>query len=169
VHRRLAIALSGAALVAACGGGSSGGTTPSTRTPPDLAGFLRLPVATPSVCPSSNGTTSGRHSPWVGHVDVSVFIRGNASPVLVSSLRQSLSTLSGVRTVYFESRAQSYAEFQRLYTCSANYRPDSIPASYRLVLAPLTHVNRDALIRRIRALPGVAEVSCDPSDPCTTS
>jgi cell division protein FtsX len=77
--------------------------------------------------------------------------------------------MDGVATVYFESQAEAYAEFQRLYTCSANYRPGTIPASYRLVLDHLTHVDRDALVRRIRALPGVAEVSCDPSDPCTTT
>ena len=157
----------GALVVTGCGGGGSSSGTPSTRTPPDLAGLLRLPVATPSICPSSNGTTSGRRSPWVGHVDVSVYLRGNASPAVVKDLRQTLSSLPGVSTVYFESRAEAYAEFQRLYTCSGNYRVGSIPASYRLVLASLTHVNRDALIGRIRALPGVAEVSCDPSDPCT--
>jgi len=155
------IALTG--LAAGCGGGSSPKAAP--RTPPDLAAFLQLPVATPSACPSNvAGTTSGRRSPWVGHVDVSVFVEGS-TPV-VKRLGDTLRSSAGVATVYFESQRQAFEEFRRLYTCSAEVSPKEVRASYRLVLSA-SHGERDALIRRIRRLPGVADVSCDPSDPCT--
>jgi hypothetical protein len=151
-------------LVAGCGGGSP---SPVTRKPPDLLGFLRTPVATPSACAGRvSGSTAGRRSPWVGTVDVSVFLRASATPTEVSALRDRLASLPGVRTVYFESADEAYAEFQRLYTCSADVPPSAVPASYRLVLATMKRPQRDHLVARIRSLPGVAGVSCDPSSPC---
>ena len=71
-----------------------------------------------------------------------------------------------VSRVYFESRAQAYAEFQRLYTCSAQVSPTTIPPSYRLVLRTVTRPQRDDLVRTISRLPAVRSVSCDPSSPC---
>ena len=74
-----------ATLVVATGCGGSGSTpsalsSPTGETPPDLAKFLQLPVATPSACPSNvSGSTVGRASPWVGHVDLSVFISTSAT------------------------------------------------------------------------------------------
>lgn len=150
--------------VTACGGGS---TPVQTRTPPDLTGFLRLPVATPTSCPPSvPASTSGRRSPWVGHIDVSVFVDDAASVAQVRALHGRLAGLDHVKTVYFESRAEAYAEFQRLYTCSAQISRSDLPASYRLVLDQVTRPQRDALVREIYRLPGVGSVSCDPSSPC---
>jgi hypothetical protein len=146
-----------------------GGSTPpqSPRTPPDLAAFLKLPVATPSACPSTvTGSTSGRRSPWAGHVDVSVFVADSASRTDVRHLRRELDALPPVRTIYFESQRKAYAEFQRLYTCSAEVPARSVPASYRLVLATLTQPERDELVRKVRGLDDVSSVSCDPSNPC---
>jgi cell division protein FtsX len=77
-----------------------------------------------------------------------------------------LQALAHVQTVYFESKAEAYAEFQRLYTCSAQLKPADVPASYRVVLATLTRPERDALVRSIYGLPGISSVSCDPSSPC---
>src|SRR4051812_5390419 len=154
-------------MAAGCSGGSSAPTTVA-HTPPDLAGFLRLPVATPTACPDgANGTTVGRHSPWVGHVDVSVFLDDKATATTIRRLGDDLRAADGVRTVYYESRAQAFAEFARLYTCSADYPRATIPASYRIVLGQITHTRRDALLRSIVRMPGVSELSCDPSDPCT--
>ena len=72
-----------------------------------------------------------------------------------------------MRTVYFESAAEAFAEFQRLYTCSGDVPRSAVPASYRLVLDPIRRPARDALVAQIEAIPGVASVSCDPSSPCT--
>jgi cell division protein FtsX len=152
-------------VVSACGGRSP--ATLATRTPPDLAAFLRLPVATPTACPATvSGTTSGRRSPWVGHVDVSVFLVPSATPADLRRVRRTLDALPPVRDVYFESKRKAYAEFQRLYTCSAQVPRRSVPASYRLVLTTVTQPERDDLVRTIRALRGVGSVSCDPSNPC---
>jgi len=151
-----------AALAVGCGG-----SKPQTRKAPDLQGFLRLPVATPSACGGKvSGSTAGHRSPWVGTVDVSVFLRASASPAQVTGLNAKLAALPGVTKVYFESADEAYAEFQRLYTCSADVPRSAVPASYRLVLAKMTRDKRDALVTTIRQLPGVESVSCDPSSPC---
>jgi len=147
----------------ACGGGSS----PPKRHAPDLAAFLRQPVATPTACGQKvSGATAGRRSPWVGNVDVSVFLEPSATAAQVSTLGNELRAMPQVRTVYFESADQAYAEFQRLYTCSADVARSAVPASYRLVLRAVKRPERDDLVARLRGLPGVASVSCDPSSPC---
>lgn len=152
-----------ALLAVGCGGGAS----TARRKPPNLAAFLRLPVATPSACNGSvSGSTAGRRSPWVGTVDVSVFVETSASSAQIDELGRQLRVMPQVRTVYYESADEAFAEFQRLYTCSADVSRSAVPASYRLVLRPATRPARDSLVTRIRALPSVAGVSCDPSSPC---
>jgi hypothetical protein len=163
--------LAGAALVATfclgCSHSAPGPSVTSTHGHPDLGAFLRLPAATPSSCPANvNGTTVGRRSPWVGTVDVSVFLRSGTTPAAVSALRATVTALPDVSAMYVESAAQAYAEFQRLYTCSAAVAPDAVHASLRLVLATLDLARRDALVTRLLRLPGVVSVSCDPSTPC---
>ena len=148
-------------MVAGCSHGTSG------RAHPDLAGFLRLPVATPTACAGKQaGTTVGRKSPWVGTVDVSVYVSLKAPAAVVQQLGDQLRSLPPVETVYFESAAQAVAEFQRLYTCSADVPANTLPPSYRLVLKKITRPARDDLVTQIRRLDGVDSVSCDPSSPC---
>jgi hypothetical protein len=158
----LAVVLATVVVTGACGG-----SRPPTRHAPDLQAFLRLPVATPTACHGSvSGSTAGRRSPWVGTVDVSVFVETSATPADLEQLGRQLRAYPEVGTVYFESAAQAYAEFQRLYTCSADVHPSAVPASYRLVLRAVKRPQRDALVARIRGLPTVSSVSCDPSSPC---
>jgi hypothetical protein len=153
------------AVSAACGGSSSPVST--TKSPPDLASFLRLPVASPSSCPSTvSGSTAGRRSPWVGHVDVSVFVADGVDAGTRRALHEALVGEPHVARVYTETQREAYAEFQRLYTCSAQVPRSAVPASYRLVLEQVTRPQRDALVRLIYRLPGVGSVSCDPSSPC---
>lgn len=71
-----------------------------------------------------------------------------------------------VARVYTETKREAYAEFQRLYTCSASVPPSSVPASYRLILDEVSVAQRDALVRQVYRLPGVGSISCDPSSPC---
>jgi hypothetical protein len=158
----LAVVLS---ICSACGGSSS--PPSATKTPPDLTAFLRLSVASPSSCPPGvKGSTAGRRSPWVGHVDVSVFLADHVDAATRRSLRDALANEPHVAHVYTETRGQAYEEFQRLYTCSAQVPRTALPASYRLVLDHVTTAERDALVRVIYGLPGVGSVSCDPSSPC---
>jgi hypothetical protein len=139
------------------------------RTAPDIQAFLRLPVATPSACPQNvNGTASGRHSPWVGHVDFSVFLTVGAPPKTVLRIQRLMSRAPIVETIYYESQAQAYAEFQRLYTCWAQVPRSQTPASFRVFLHPTATIGqRDSLVARVLRQPGVDTVSCDPSLPCT--
>ena len=116
-----------------------------------------------------SGSASGRRSPWVGHVDVSVFVARSARPAAVTALGDRLRHTPSVAQVYFESSADAFAEYARLYTCSAQVPRSAVPASYRLVLDPLSHSRRDALVRQIVKLPDVQGVSCDPSDPCVNA
>jgi len=147
-------------------GCDAGSGTPK-RHVPDLAAFLRMPVATPTACGHKvSGSTAGRRSPWVGNVDISVFLEPSATPAQVTALGDLLRASPGVRTVYFESADEAYAEFQRLYTCSADVPRTAVPASYRLVLDHTTREQRDTLVNDMRRLSGVASVSCDPSSPC---
>src|SRR4051794_22651872 len=96
-------------------GACSGSSAPVTRPAPDLAPLLRQPIATPSMCSGQvSGSTSGRRSPWVGTVDVSVFLTPSLPDPQVRALGDRLRADAAVRTVYFESAAEAYAEFQRL-------------------------------------------------------
>jgi hypothetical protein len=168
--RRL-IPLLAALAVAATGCGGS--TSPATgaivaRTPPDLAAFLRLPVASPSSCPGNvSGSTDGRSSPWVGHVDLSVYLSHAATNDQTVALGDALRADRLVQTVYFESRRQAYEEFERLYTCWASVPRSQTPASYRVILVPSATLDaRNALVARLARRRDVDSVSCDPSIPC---
>jgi hypothetical protein len=144
-------------------------STVTAETPPDLAKFLQLPVATPSACPTNvSGSTDGRSSPWVGHVDVSVYIAAAATNGQTARLGRILRASSLVHKVYFESQHEAYEEFQRLYTCWTAVPESQTPPSYRVVLTPIaTFLQRNALVQRLVNLPAVDSVSCDPAVPCT--
>jgi len=164
-----------ATLVVATGCGGSGSTpsalsSPTGETPPDLAKFLQLPVATPSACPSNvSGSTVGRASPWVGHVDLSVFISTSATKPEVAHLAATLNGAPLVHKVYFESQDEAYQEFQRLYTCWTSVSKSQTPASYRVVLVgTATLIERNDLVQRLVNIDGVDSVSCNPTVPCTT-
>jgi hypothetical protein len=168
--RRSAAALGLTALVAAgCGqSGSAPATRPAVRTLPDLAAFLRHPVATPSVCPDQPAQSTGLQSPWRGHVDISAFLRSSISGGLVHAIGRELRRSPIVQRVYFESPSKAYAEFQRLYSCWAEVPRSQVPASYRVVLLPTaTIAQRNTLVTRMVRHRGVDSVSCDPSLPCT--
>lgn len=168
--RRCAAALGLAAVLSACGHTApSAKTAPGARTPPDLAGFLRQPVATPSVCPPNAGAAaSGRRSPWVGHVDLSVFLMVGAPPRAAARIRQLIRRNPLVERSYYEDQAQAYAEFQRLYTCWAHVARSQTPASFRVSLTPTTTIaQRNRLVAQLLREPGVDTVSCDPALPCT--
>jgi hypothetical protein len=166
--RVLIAAVAAAAALGGCGGASAPSAAPDVRTPPSLAAFFREPPATPSACPSTaNGTSDGRSSPWVGHVDVSVFLKTSATTGAIRGIGASLRRAPIVQHVYFESRARAYAEFQRLYTCWAQVPTSATPPSYRVVLtATATIGQRNTLVARMLQKAAVDTASCDPSLPC---
>lgn len=165
MHRLRRTLLVGAAVtVTACGGSST--PTLAQKTAPDLAAFLRLPVATPSSCPSAPASGTGRRSPWAGHVDVSVFVTDRADSATRRDLHDALVGEEHVAHVYTETKREAWEEFRRLYTCSDQVPKSSLPASYRLVLDPVTLPQRDDLVRQIYRLKGVRSITCDPSAPC---
>jgi hypothetical protein len=155
-----------AAFAVGCAGGSTPAAAPGVRTPPDLAAFLRHPVATPSTCPSAPAASTGLKSPWQGHVDFSVFVDPHAPSA--PRVNRELTRSRIVEKVYFESSREAYAEFQRLYTCWADVSRSQTPASYRVVLLPTASIRqRNALVTRLVSRHGVDSVSCDPALPCT--
>lgn len=171
--RRLALRAGLVSLVlvtAGCGGSSPGNSSALSRAhgKPNLENLLAQPVASPSVCPSNrNGTSSGRASPWVGTVDVSVYLKNSDSARAITAMGARLRHDPLVAKVYFESRHEAYQEFERLYTCSASVKPGSLPASYRLVLrSGVTIGQRNALVARLQRSAPVTLVACDPSAPC---
>jgi cell division protein FtsX len=96
-----------------------------------------------------------------------VFLTGTASHSRVAALHQQLASDPHVKTIYFESRQQAYAEFQRLYTCWSSVPRSATPASYRLVLTPdTTLTQRDRLVASLATDHAVDGVSCDRSLVC---
>ncbi|HVV74764.1 MAG TPA: permease-like cell division protein FtsX [Mycobacteriales bacterium] len=168
--RRSAALLLAAMVLAGCGGSGSSpaAAPPGVRPSPDLRGLLRQPVATPSVCSTENASTyEQRRSPWVGTVDVSIYLKPSASPADVKRIGRQLRRVTFTQHVYFESRTEAYAEFQRLYTCWSQVPRSQVPASYRVVLLPTaTIAQRNTLVRLMLHQPGVDSASCDPSQPC---
>ncbi len=172
LRRAIFVLIAVLAVTAGCGGSGSSPSalsSPSGESPPDLAKFLQLPVATPSACPSTvSGSTVGRASPWVGHVDVSVFISTSASKAQVAQLAATLHSDPLVHKVYYESQDEAYQEFQRLYTCWTSVSRSQTPASYRMVLVgTATLIERNDLVQRLVNINGVDSVSCNPTVPCT--
>jgi FtsX extracellular domain len=163
----VAIALSG------CGSSSRSDSNPSvvSSAAPNFGAFLQLPLATPSVCPSNvSGSTDGRTSVWAGRVDLSVFVKLAATASQTRKLHDLLHSNPLVQSVYFESKKQAYAEFQRLYTCWASVPRSQTPASYRVDLQPSVSITqRNALVSQLARMPDVDTVSCNPIIPCTSS
>jgi hypothetical protein len=171
--RRVFLCLAAMAVLASGCGGSSSNPNPSVvaSAAPNLSAFLRLPVATPSACPSNvSGSTDGRTSVWAGRVDLSVFVSQSATTGQTLKLGDLLRSNSLVADVYFESKKQAYEEFQRLYTCWTSVPRSATPASYRVDLQPTVSITqRNQLVSQLARMPDVDTVSCNPVIPCTSS
>jgi cell division transport system permease protein len=75
---------------------------------------------------------------WASKVEVSVFLRDDASPDQVTALNSKIAGLPEVQTHYFESKEQAYERFRRLFqdspTLVNNVQPESMPQSFRIKL-----------------------------------
>ncbi len=75
---------------------------------------------------------------WGDKVEVSVFLRDEASPDQVAALEQKINTMPEKQTFYYETKDQAYASFQKLFEDSPalvnNVDPQALPASFRIKL-----------------------------------
>jgi FtsX extracellular domain len=155
--------------VACSSSSSSGAKSKPLIQPPNIQALLRLPVATPSVCPSNvNGTTIGRASPWE-YTDISLYMTPHASTKDNLVVTRELKTSPYVTAIYFETARQAYAEFQHLYTCWAAVPRSQTPSSYRVNLKTTTQISqRNALVEQLLTLPGVDTITCPAVESCVS-
>ncbi|HVM12285.1 MAG TPA: permease-like cell division protein FtsX [Actinomycetota bacterium] len=75
---------------------------------------------------------------WGSKVEVSVFLREDASGDEIQALTREIEGLPEVQQVFFESKQQAYQRFQRLFRDSPalveNVDPESMPQSFRVKL-----------------------------------
>ncbi|MGH2686930.1 MAG: permease-like cell division protein FtsX, partial [Actinomycetota bacterium] len=75
---------------------------------------------------------------WAQKVEVSVFLRDDASPEEIEALGGKIEAIPEVQDVFFEDREQAYAQFQQLFRDNPalveNVDPDAMPQSYRVKL-----------------------------------
>jgi cell division transport system permease protein len=75
---------------------------------------------------------------WASKVEVSVFIRDEASPDQIEVLSRKISEMPEVQEVFFESREEAYGRFKVLFRDSRalieNVTADAMPQSFRVKL-----------------------------------
>jgi cell division transport system permease protein len=75
---------------------------------------------------------------WASKVEVSVFLRDDASPDQITALNNKIAGLPEVQTHYFETKEQAFEQFQRLFrdipTLVNNVTADAMPQSFRIKL-----------------------------------
>ncbi|HUG87200.1 MAG TPA: permease-like cell division protein FtsX [Actinomycetota bacterium] len=75
---------------------------------------------------------------WAQKVEVSVFLRDEASQGEIDALSQKIHAMPEVQTVFYESKEQAYERFLELFKESPalveNVSPESLPASFRVKL-----------------------------------
>jgi cell division transport system permease protein len=75
---------------------------------------------------------------WASKVEVSVFLRDDASPDQIKLLNEKIGGLPEVQTHVFESKEQAYERFKRLFrdspTLVNNVDAESMPQSFRIKL-----------------------------------
>jgi cell division transport system permease protein len=75
---------------------------------------------------------------WGGKIEVSVFLRDDASQQEISALGEEITALPEVQDVFFENREQAYANFSRIFRDNEalveNVSPDAMPQSYKIKL-----------------------------------
>jgi len=75
---------------------------------------------------------------WASKVEVSVFLRDDASSEEVESLSRHIAEIPEVQEVFFENREQAYLNFRELFRDNQalveNVDPEAMPQSYRIKL-----------------------------------
>ncbi len=75
---------------------------------------------------------------WAGKIEVSVFLRDDASQDEIDALGQKITALPEVQNVYFEDRLEACANFRRIFRDNPalveNVDCDALPQSYKIKL-----------------------------------
>jgi cell division transport system permease protein len=75
---------------------------------------------------------------WASKVEVSVFLRDDASPDQITALNNKIADLPEVQTHYFETREQAYEQFKRIFrdhpALVNNVDASALPQSFRIKL-----------------------------------
>ncbi|MEX2586664.1 MAG: permease-like cell division protein FtsX [Actinomycetota bacterium] len=99
-------------------------------------------------------------SSWEGKVEMSVFLRDEITPEQQDQLQSDLEGMPEVDTLFYESKEDAFAEYQRMFEDSPaiteNVDPEALPASFRV---KLTDPNlAEPVAARVQGQPGVDEV-----------
>jgi cell division transport system permease protein len=97
---------------------------------------------------------------WASKVEVSVFLRDDASAEQIQALQTKIAELPEVETYFFETKQQAYEQFQRIFSDSPslvrNVDPESLPQSFRI---KLVDPEQFAVIRaRLTGEPAIDEI-----------
>jgi cell division transport system permease protein len=97
---------------------------------------------------------------WSGKVEVSVFLKDEATPEQQKAIEERLLSLPEVDTVVFESKEEAWNRFKEMFKDTPdiveNVGPEALPASYRV---KLKDPNKFEVVREaLRGYPGVEEV-----------
>ncbi|HEX2236704.1 MAG TPA: permease-like cell division protein FtsX [Actinomycetota bacterium] len=97
---------------------------------------------------------------WEARVEISAYLRDDASPGEIQALQEQLSGYSEVEDVTYVSKTQAYAEFKELYRNQPEFYepigPDDLPASLRVKLTDAGYTEEVA--DRIEGAPAVEDV-----------
>lgn len=75
---------------------------------------------------------------WAGKIEVSVFLRDDASQEEIDALEAKIGALPEVERYYFETRQEAYENFQKIFRDNdalvSNVDPDAMPQSFKIKL-----------------------------------
>jgi cell division transport system permease protein len=97
---------------------------------------------------------------WEAKVEISAFLRSNATPGEIQALESEVTQMPEVEHVTFVSKDEAYEEFKQIYANRPefyqNLPPDSLPASLRIKLTDADYTQTVA--SRITGAPAVDDV-----------
>ncbi len=97
---------------------------------------------------------------WAEKVEVSVFLREDASKAEIGRVGDKIRGLSEVETLYFESQEEAFKNFQDIFRDSPamlrNVDASAMPVSYRVKLVDPKNI--DVIAAKLAGEPGVDEV-----------
>jgi cell division transport system permease protein len=100
-------------------------------------------------------------STWEGKVEVSVFLRNDATEGELDALRSDLAEMPEIQSFTYVSKDQAFEEFKKMWADKPElYKvlpEDSLPASFRIAL--INASNAEEVAARIEGSPGIESVN----------